>query len=258
MARGRARINDDAAANRDARRRESNDKAVVLGKRNRVREMQLHPTGLARLELFVIEQTNAGRHLGRADEKINLRVMRQRFRRGGEIFEPRIEQRGRGNRPRQRDNFAAQEFVYAEAGKVDRHAIARCRAFEFLFVRLQAADAAALAARHDFHFLADGETAIHQRPGHDRAETRNRKNAVNRQARFTEIVFGRDHLEQPVEFAEQIVQTLPRFRRDGNDFGIREDRLGERLANVHRHHLDPFRVHQIRFGQRDEAAFDLE
>src|SRR5579885_1641014 len=184
-------VDDLAAADGEAGRRDTQDKAVASGNGHRLGQLQLRPATLARLQFVAVQKQDARPYLFGAHIAINFTVMLQRARRAAQQLYARIQQRRWTQPPRQSDDIAARQIAFCHACQIHRGAPTWLSGLHTGFVHLEMANAGAQPLRQYLHLLADAEGAIQQGTGDDGAEALNSENAINRQARAPNILAAR-------------------------------------------------------------------
>src|SRR5581483_5088422 len=93
----------------------------------------------------------------------------------------------RRDRSGRREHVAARELVLLRAAHVHGHPAAGLDALDLAVVLLQPSHPDAPAAGHDVELLPHRERSVDERPGDDGAETADREDAIDREARAARV-----------------------------------------------------------------------
>jgi hypothetical protein len=255
---GRRWVDHESTADRLARRRPADDEPVAALDGHRLAKPQLHPGRVARREFVAVEESYPGRHFGSTDEKVDLGVLFEGNRRVRQQPELHIDALSRPKHPRRRQHVTTMHIVNGEVGDVDRQPAAGLRPLNLRAVRLQPANACCQAAGINLELLSDRELTAQERPGDDRAETRDRKDAVDWQTGAPARRPRRCSVEHAVERFLQLQQPLTGRGGDRDDQRIREDRAGHLLPHFLADEIEPFGIDEVALGQDDDAKLDFE
>ena len=205
-------IDDHAAPQGFSRGGTAQDVAIAAHRHDRLTQLQLDPTFLARVKLFRSKESQHGNRLARADKELYLIAM---FHGCGCIVQEAkapVQTAGGLVLARVRNDIPAADGGSVDARDVDRGARAGNCGRLLLFMRLQSPDAPLRSQGQDFHFIAQRQAAVTQRPCHHRAETAHGEDAVDGQARTAEIGTRRFGLKKRFESRKQRVKARSRFR----------------------------------------------
>jgi len=221
--------------------------------------MQLHPRFLALLDnTSFVEDRDARDRLGRPGVDAHGVAMLERTADVAQHPEPRADDGRRGDRARVREHHSSVDGLLLDAGEVRRDARAGPCGVDGPTVRLQTADPAAQAARHQLDLFAHAQRSVDQPPGHDRAEARHRERSVDGQAGSRQIAPRRCGAEDRLQRREELLEPSPRRRGDVDDRSVGERRARERGADLRADEGRPLVVDEIALAEDDHASLDAE
>ena len=123
---------------------------------------------------------------------------------------------------------------------------------------LQAAHAYGLALRQHLHRIADAQAAGKHRAGDHGAEAFHHEAAVHRQPEDATIVALRQRLQGVANRLLQVRDAIAGDGRHREDRRVGQERALHQLPDVVLHQRQPLGIHQIFFGDDDEAAAHLQ
>ena len=153
---------------------------------------------------------------------------------------------------------AARQIGRLDIGQVDRGALSRHGAARGAAVHLHAAHAQAAPGGVDFDFLLLGHGSGNQRAGGHSAEAFHGEDAVDGQAEVSSRVLFADSRRDARQFAAQIVEPGAGDRTHRHNRRAFEERAGDHLFHFEAHEAENVVIHQVRFGEGDDAAADAE
>ncbi len=142
--------------------------------------------------------------------------------------------------------------------EVDRDTVAGTDLLDRVVEGLQRADACAATSRFHDQFVVDGEEAVGQRAGHDRARSASSEHAVDPQSRPAAILRGRRRSDHPVERPLQLVDADAARCGDADHLRVLEERARDPVREVEPHQFEVIRVDEVDLGQRDHAVLDAQ
>ena len=103
--------------------------------------------------------------------------------------------------------------------------------------------------------LATTEWSITQRAGHDSADSVQRKSAIDKQARFSDVALRLHGRKLDRKRALQIFNSLARANGSWNNRGVRKGGIAQLVPDLRANIVD---LSQIAFRQRDHSASHAE
>ena len=123
---------------------------------------------------------------------------------------------------------------------------------------LEAADAAAQAARLDLDLLADLEAAVEEGAGDDGAEAAHGEGAVDGEAGAAEVALRGGGVEGGVKGGDEIVETVPGGSGGADDGDAFEARPKQCLRHLLHDEVDVFLLGKVALGDGDDAGGNVE
>src|SRR5690606_26047370 len=105
------------------------------------------------------------------------------------------------------EDLAAPQVLAGYAGEVHSDARSRLSLLAVLAVRLQASDSRRRTSGHGLGRVADVEAAVEQRPRDDRAEAGHRKDAVDAEARPSDVARRWHLVKRGIEGDAEVVEA---------------------------------------------------
>jgi hypothetical protein len=164
---------------------EAADDEAIAGERAEWRggvDAELRERGGARCERGLVDEGEGGEDLGRAVVDEDLGAGGEWCGRGGEVTEFDVEDVGRGDAVRMREQVATREVFDGDTAEVEGRAEAGDRAVDAGAVHLDTTDAGGEAGRDDGELVADRDLAAEDGAGDDRTEAFDREDAIDREA----------------------------------------------------------------------------
>jgi hypothetical protein len=169
-----------------------------------------------------------------------------------------VEDVGRDDLTRVREQVASDDVLDRDPGQVDRGALAGDRLVGGAAVDLDAAGARRQPARQHDDVVAGVDPPAPHRAGDDRAEALDREHAVDRQAQHAGGVARRDRARRGRERRAQRVEPGAGARRHRHDRRVGEERAGEVGAGLVAREREPLVVDRVGLGQRHDPGAHAE
>ena len=144
----------------------------------------------------------------------------------------------------------------AHASQIQSRALTSHGLLGRLSMHLDSAYPRPIASGKDFQFVLFADRSRDQRPGHHRAKAFHGENPVNGQARQCQRVPGGGIGSGLCQRQPKLIESRAGKRTNGNNRRLRwiEKRIAHKIFDLQPHHVQGFAVHQIGFGQDDNAS----
>ena len=208
-----------------------------------------HRRSEAQLGEAFAEAHDPRRGMRRAEVHLHARVVLDR----GDLLERNVEPIRRRIPARLDECFSPCDIAPIDSGKAHRDALARLRPPDVAVVHLDAPHSDVAAGRLEPELISCADRARPERSGHDRAEARDGKRAIDIEPGGAVRAPALDGVGDARECGAKLVEAFARARAHAHDVDSRDelDRLG--LGE-----LDRLLVDGIDLRQRDDAVLDSE
>ena len=253
------RAKHDAAADNVHGGVRSHDEVILPGYGKLLVEADLGISSLAGLEaLLVSDAKDSPCDLACSVGNVDARPAFEGLIGRGEAEEGEIgvEAVGRGDGMGCGEEITRAYLVGRKSVQVERHTVPSLGALDAFPVDLDAPHAGYASAWEHFKFVACGNGTAPKRSRDDRACTLDREDAVDRQASAVGSFLALRCFRRTAERRFQIVESLSRAARDGNDFGILVGSARKAAFHLVNHEFDPFIVDEVGLRERDDECGD--
>ena len=224
----------------------------------RLLQSKLRPRGRSGRKGVAVVEDRAAQDLARAEMAAEAGPRAERLRGRGEELDSDIEDAGWQEVPGRREPVAPLDILARDAVDREREPLSRVRLFDGPVVHLRLTHPDRLPRRQKLEGVSGTHAPAPERPGHDRSDAFDREHPIDGKPRGARFLTPRGLSRGLVERHKERVQSFSRDGREGNDRDAAEEGRLEQFLHLGPHDAERFGIHQVRLGERHDAAPDPE